>query len=345
MAAGKWNMQKASGGVASITVADGVGATNIVLPESGTVATTSNIVGFKNYIINGGFDVWQRGTSFIATTAFAYMADRFRIKTTSGTCSVNKNPNGMPTEYTQSLSKTNYITISSNNNGEIEMSQPIEDVRTLAGKNVAVSLNAAIYQGSAKNINISILQFFGTGGSASVSTDIKTILVKANYGSTEVDRYNATFNLPSITGKTITSDSQLVLIVRIPNGSYSFDIGQVQLEEGSIATPFEQKPYGLELSLCQRYYQVYGDSTQGINIIGYSIAGQTERTSFMFPIQMRDNPNATRVGTWYVSNCSQPTIAAKSKNGFSLQTIVAATGGFEYTCNGTGQYLIFEKEL
>lgn len=39
MAAGKFNMQKASGGVASITIADGVGATNIVLPESGTVAT------------------------------------------------------------------------------------------------------------------------------------------------------------------------------------------------------------------------------------------------------------------------------------------------------------------
>lgn len=258
MAAGKFNMQKASGGVASITVADGVGATNVVLPESGTVATTSNIVGFKNYIINGGFDVWQRGTSFIATKAFAYIADRFRIKTTSGTCSVNKNPKGMPTEYTQSLSKTNYITISSNNNGEIEMSQPIEDVRTLAGKNVTVSFNAAIYQGSAKNINISILQFFGTGGSASVSTDIKTILVKANDGSTAVDRYNATFNLPSITGKTITSDSQSVLIVLIPNGSYSFDIGQVQLEEGSVATPFEQRPYGLELSLCQRYYEVLG---------------------------------------------------------------------------------------
>lgn len=41
MAAGTWNMQKASGGVASITIADGVGATNIVLPESGTVATTA----------------------------------------------------------------------------------------------------------------------------------------------------------------------------------------------------------------------------------------------------------------------------------------------------------------
>ena len=258
MAAGKFSMNKASGGVASITVADGVGATNIVLPESGTVATTSNIVGFKNHIINGGFDVWQRGTSFIATTAFAYMADRFRIKTTSGTCSVIKNPNGMPTKYTQSLSKTNYITISSNNNGEIEMSQPIEDVRTLAGKNVTVSFNAAIFQGSEKNINICIMQFFGTGGSAPVVTNIKTISVKANVGATAVDRYNATFNLPSIAGKTITSDSQLVLIVRIPNGSYSFDIGQVQLEEGSVATPFENRPIGLELSLCQRYYEVLG---------------------------------------------------------------------------------------
>ena len=29
----------------------------------------------------------------------------------------------------------------------------------------------------------------------------------------------------------------------------------VQLEEGSVATPFENRPYGLELSLCQRYYQ------------------------------------------------------------------------------------------
>lgn len=309
MAAGKFNMRKASGGVASITVADGVGATNIVLPESGTVATTSNIVGFKNYIINGGFDVWQRGTSFIATTAFAYMADRFRIKTTSGTCSVNKNPNGMPTEYTQSLSKTNYITISSNNNGEIEMSQPIEDVRTLAGKNVTVSFNAAIYQGSAKNINISILQFFGTGGSASVSTDIKTILVKANDGSAAVDRYNATFNLPSITGKTITSDSQLVLIVRIPNGSYSFDIGQVQLEEGSIATPFENRPYGLELSLCRRYYRT-NPRLYGLAINTTQMLLQVE-----FDTPMRTSPTAITTNS---------SAAGESPVGFTGRT---ASGG------------------
>ena len=43
MAAGKWNMQKASGGVASITVADGTTNTDLVLPESGNVATTTDV--------------------------------------------------------------------------------------------------------------------------------------------------------------------------------------------------------------------------------------------------------------------------------------------------------------
>ena len=46
----------------------------------------------------------------------------------------------------------------------------------------------------------------------------------------------------------------------------NFVFSNVQLEEGSVATPFEQRPYGLELSLCQRYYNtitspVYNSAT------------------------------------------------------------------------------------
>ena len=41
MAAGKINLQKASGGITAITGVDGTGNTNLVLPESGTVATTA----------------------------------------------------------------------------------------------------------------------------------------------------------------------------------------------------------------------------------------------------------------------------------------------------------------
>ena len=39
MAAGKINLQKASGGITAITGVDGTGNTNLVLPESGTIAT------------------------------------------------------------------------------------------------------------------------------------------------------------------------------------------------------------------------------------------------------------------------------------------------------------------
>ena len=50
-------------------------------------------------------------------------------------------------------------------------------------------------------------------------------------------------------------------------GAY-IKIAQVQLEEGSVATPFEQRPYGLELSLCQRYYEV--SSYLATNLISQS---------------------------------------------------------------------------
>ena len=41
MAAGKLNLQKASGGITAITGVDGAGNTELVLPESGIVATTA----------------------------------------------------------------------------------------------------------------------------------------------------------------------------------------------------------------------------------------------------------------------------------------------------------------
>ena len=84
MAAGKFNMQKASGGVASITVADGVGATNIVLPESGTVTTTQYVDARVNEVVGqlstdyyqGAYGIsWDYATdTYIRTGAKGYTA-------------------------------------------------------------------------------------------------------------------------------------------------------------------------------------------------------------------------------------------------------------------------------
>ena len=40
-----------------------------------------------------------------------------------------------------------------------------------------------------------------------------------------------------------------------------FHITDYQLEVGPVVTPFEKRPYGLELSLCQRYYEKSYDDT------------------------------------------------------------------------------------
>lgn len=317
---------------------------SVIIDDSGNIGTGTQTfngfggAGFKNYIINGNFGIWQRGTS---QTGGGYgSADRWYFGGASGSLSVIKGQDVSPAPYSQF---GNYALLTGTSLVGGHSIHKIESVRTCSGKTVTLSYCYTTVSGTNTALSSCYLrQDFGIDGSSYVDT----VAVADTTTSIGTNQYRRVliFNIPSIVGKTIGTNDNLS-VVNGYSGTFQQAVWGFQLEEGSIATPFENRPYGLELSLCQRYYQVHGDSTQGIDILGYSVAGHNERCSFMFPIQMRDNPNATKVGTWYTYNCSQPTIATKSKNGFSLQTIVAATGGFEYTCNGTGQYLIFEKEL
>ena len=67
----------------------------------------------------------------------------------------------------------------------------------------------------------------------------------------------------------------------------------VQCEEGPVATPFELRPIGMELSLCQRYYyrMVSDDTASGIGT-GYSNSTSTLIAVVPFPVQMRVAPTA-----------------------------------------------------
>lgn len=225
--------------------------------------------GFKNYIINGGFDVWQRGTSQASS---GYGSDDRWINANSGSTKTHSQVACTDTERAlfnaSYFSRTVVSSVAGAGNNCIK-AQFIEDVTKLAGKTVTLSFWAKA--DSNKNIAIEFEQNFGTGGSPSVS--IAGIGAQQVSLTTIWQKKTITVTLPSIIGKTLGTNGINTTSTAIGfwfdagsnyntytnslgQQSGTFDIAQVQLEQGTVATPFEQRPYGLELSLCQRYYEV-----------------------------------------------------------------------------------------
>jgi hypothetical protein len=68
----------------------------------------------------------------------------------------------------------------------------------------------------------------------------------------------------------------------------TFYITGVQLEEGTVPTPFEHRPYGVELALCQRYYT----TGQISGVVGYASGRYSSFTYVNFSVEMRATPMA-----------------------------------------------------
>jgi hypothetical protein len=75
------------------------------------------------------------------------------------------------------------------------------------------------------------------------------------------------------------------------NGA-TFYITGVQLEAGSVATPFERRPYGTELALCQRYFERAENFGHGSQVTSNLVYGTTP-----FKVTKRASPTVTYNGT------------------------------------------------
>lgn len=224
---------------------------------------------FRNKIINGNFDIWQRGISLASGTWERFLADRFLNTSVGSTYTVSQQPftlgqNNVPNEPTY-FHRT-VVTSSAGNGNYASFAQRIESVKTLANKNVTLSFYAKA--DSNKQMSVDFAQEFGTGGSP--SSQVNGIGVQKINLTTSWQKFTVTVGIPSISGKTLGTNNNNCLAVNfwfdagsdlnsrtdsLGQQSGTFDIAQVQLEEGSVATPFEQRPIGTELALCQRYYE------------------------------------------------------------------------------------------
>jgi len=204
----------------------------------------TQLFGMRNFIINGGMDVWQRGTSFASATATAggFYSDRFwlyGLDPGSGTFERSTDvPSGQGFAYS----------FFNNTSGTFAF-----------GTNVELSI-----QGSAAP--------FVFGGSYTLSFWIKagasgTGTVAAQYENAHADGTNrvaiddTTFSFTTSWQKiswtfTIGENphaNNRVLGIEFSSLDAGFKITGIQLEAGSVATPFERKPIGLEEALCKRY--------------------------------------------------------------------------------------------
>ena len=272
-------------------------------------------LGFRNKIINGGFDIWQRGPT--PPYGNDYTADRWlgqlsgmginwlatRQAFTAGNAISGQEP---PYFLRQTVTSAGFDGAST----YISFEQRIEDVRTCAGQNVSVSFYAKSNSGT-KNLGIDLYQNFGTSG----STSVQGIGAKKVTLTTSWQKFTITTIVPSISGKTVNANSYLALRFWLSagtdynayNGSLgyqetgTFDFWGVQVEQNLQPTPFEQRPIGVELALCQRYYAVF--EAKRLNSEGYAPgAGYGYYSNVGFKVDMRIAPQVTLPTATQTSN-------------------------------------------
>jgi hypothetical protein len=98
------------------------------------------------------------------------------------------------------------------------------------------------------------VQDFGSGGSSAVSGFFGSFTLTTSW-----QRISANVTLPSISGKTIGTNSNLVMrISPMTSGTVTYSFANVQLEAGSVATAFQTATGTIqgELAACSRYFQV-----------------------------------------------------------------------------------------
>jgi hypothetical protein len=322
----------------------------LLSPRSEVFASSINggpLAGLRNAIINGNFDIWQRGTSISIAGTTTYTADRWAsfFNGTGATRTVSRQSftagqTDVPNEPRYFLRWDQTAAGSGSTFNTLE--QRIENVRTFAGQTVTFSFwaRAAV---SATLPNVRIFQRFGTGGSPStqVQTDLGTSII---VGTSWV-RYSFSVTLPSLAGKTFGSDENDYLAVSIGmplNTTFTIDIAQAQLERGGIATPFEMRPIGLERNLCYRYYYA-PPSSAAFNVTGYSGGPPlTIYHSFSIPQEMRPGSITADI-TWSgLTNASSISSRVASAASFeSGISITSAPGVF----SGVVAYNSFSAEL
>jgi hypothetical protein len=273
---------------------------------AGTVATLASInggaiAGTRNRIINGAFTIDQRAlnvTTLTAGAALLYQLDRWYVYSTGG------NPTGA--RIIEPAGRFRYRFTGAAGVTAIGCGQRIEQLNSadLAGTTATLSVdlaNSLLTSVTWTAYYATTADTFGTLASPT-RTQIDTGTFTVN---STVTRYSTSISVPS----AATTGIEIVFTVGAQT-SGTWTIGDVQLERGTVATPFERRSYGQELALCQRYCEVWTAPANELFCGGYAVTTTSARGQLLYKATKR----------------SAPTIAFSSNTDFLFQTSVSGSG-------------------
>jgi hypothetical protein len=159
-------------------------------------------------------------------------------------------------------------------------------LKKLAGFDAGTSIAISLFRLNSKDVAATYLDGPASGGA--------TLIQQFTHTLTTSDWESVTCTTTSV----LPSEAANGLLLHLSysktdmGASEKFAIAQVQLEPGTVATPFEFRPYGTELQLCQRYY---------IKETAYIPDSASLPTNWFFKTTMRTTPTITGGGAGYAT--------------------------------------------
>ena len=278
--------------------------------------------GFKNYIINGGFDIWQRGTNGGANDGYAD-ADRFI------TAKVLSRGKSDATTYPLGFSSAYKITKNNTQDSQIiqRVEFPKDKIKTITnGRTFTFS---AWVLSDVTNVieNIYIIKQGTSSNAYEARSNTSGFVNSLDIGNSANiwKRISMTFTFD---WGYEAGDCIEVRIDPANNVAATLHTTGWQLEEGSVATPFEHRPYGLELSLCQRYYWKPAYMRFALPV-AYNGSTAENWGSFFYTTTMRTTPSLINTGYAFIGHHADiPTIAIYPNH------LDAAYNGSSFRSNG-----------
>lgn len=323
------------------TVSVGNSSVNCVANSSGIFENGLGLTPYnmRNRIINGAMDVWQRGTSFSNMGAnTTYTADRWSCYRGSyaANCSVTQ-VTGLSQNGNNRLALRMQRTSGDTNTSSLYLTQSLESInsRDLAGQQVTLSFWARAgsnFSGSSNYLTSIVVSGTGTdeflrGAYTGYTTPINQNVTL----TTSFQKFTFTGTLPSNCNEISVS------LGYAPTGTAGandwFDVMDVQLEQGSVATPFERRQYGTELDLCYRYCQAV---KQGV---GCWVNSTTCQINVPYIKPMRAAPTVSQTNTitvtdYTASDLTQSSSSISVLNGNDLYGTTVSMGNFSGATTG-----------